>query len=159
MTAKGRSKIASEPAVRVSCVLPKATDSILVRMMAANPGIRRSGFAKALSAISESRVLYQRARAILPDGFEIGDGTVVIIEVADTHPIRAAKAGRIFDLWEELEEYGWELEVAVYDYMGGMVAKVPGWAYGRAREIAPPHCMDMTPAALHAYMEARAAQS
>jgi len=136
----------------------KATNRIIGRMMAANPGIRRSGFAKALAAISESRVLYQRARAILPDGFEIGDGVVTVIEVADTHPIRAAKAARIFELWEELEEYGWELEVAVYDYMGGMVAKVPGWTFGRACEIAPPNCMDMTPAALHAYLEAKAAQ-
>jgi hypothetical protein len=145
--------------VRVSCVPVKATDTILARMMAVNPAIRRGGFAKALAVISESRELYRYGRTILPDGYEIGDGVVTLIEVADTHPIRAAKAGRIAELADELDEYGWLLEVAVYDYMGGLVAKVPGWTYGRACQIAPPNCMDMTPAALHAYLEAKAAQS
>lgn len=137
----------------------KPTDAILSRLEAVNPCVRRSGFAKALRAISESRVLYEAARKILPDGFTIGDGTVTVIEVADTHPIRASKAERLSELAEELDEHGWLLEVAVYDYMGGLIAKVPGWAYGRALEIAPPNCMDMTPAAMYAYLEARAAQS
>lgn len=148
-----------ELSARVSRVLAKPTDQIIARMQAVRPWVRRRHFAKALSVVSDSRVLYAAARGIIPDAYEVADGVVTIFEVADTHPIRASKAERIADLFDELEEYGWELWVTVLDYMGGTTAHVPGWCYQRALEIAPANCMDMTPAALYAYLEAKACQS
>lgn len=146
---------ASGSTARASCVPAKTTARIVMRLQSTRPDVRDKGFAKALAAVSPCRDLYTMARGIIPDAYEVGDGVITIIEVADTHPIRAAKAERIAELWDELEEYGWELWVEVYDYMGGMTAKLPGWCYGRGLEIAPPNCMDLTPAALAAHMEAK----
>lgn len=124
---------------------------IIAGLQGRDARIQATGFAKRLRALSDSRYFYAAARAVLPDGFLLNDDAqeVVIYEVADTNPVRADKALKLAELDDELDEVGWSLRVVVLDYTGHVVAEVPGWAYHPAytSEVAPPNCMDLTPAA------------
>lgn len=134
---------------------------IISALKAKNPEVHDRGFAKALGKLSDSSLLQAAARAIIPDGYEMrhADCELVIYEVADTNPIRPAKAERIGELADEMDEACWSLRVVVLDYMGHVVADLPGWAYSEAytSDFAPDNCLDMTPAAKAAVRRARAA--
>lgn len=131
--------------------------AIVREMMQGDAEVRRDGFASAMRRLCDSASLYAAARAILPDAYRIADDEVILYEVADTNPIRPAKAQHIAELADEVDEIEMLLRVIVIDYTGHVIADTPGWAYGSSHtaDYAPNHCMDMTPAARAAYMDAR----
>lgn len=130
---------------------------IIAALQAADRRVSSGGFAKAIAA-AVSPLCRELARGIIPDGYLIDEDErqVVLYEVADTHPIRPAKADKIADLYDELEQEEWTLRVVVLDYTSHVVADVHGWAFGGwfTSRFAPPNCLDMTPAARAAADEA-----
>jgi hypothetical protein len=125
--------------------------AIIAALHLVDSRVQSKGFARRLSALSDSRHFRAATRGVLPDGFVVNEDAaqVVVYEVADTNPIRPGKAVRLAELADELDEIGWALLVVVMDYTGHVVAEVPGWAYEPAytEAYAPPNCLDMTPAA------------
>lgn len=132
---------------------PTRSKLIVRELVASDPGIRRTGFAAAMRALSDSAILAQAASGIVPDAFSVTGDEVILYEVADTHPIRSSKAQRIAILADEVDELGLLLRVVVIDYTGHVIADIPGWSYGASHtdEFAPASCMDMTPAARAVY--------
>jgi hypothetical protein len=114
--------------------------------------VRKSGFTKAVSALSDSSYFAAAAKGIVPDAYLLDhdERVVVMYEVVDTHPIRPKKADRIAELSDELDDIYWTLRVIVLDYTGHTVCDVPGWAFlaGYTQLFASPNALDMTPAAM-----------
>lgn len=142
---------ATESPERVSCVSVPVTHSkmVVAELMAGNPAIQYKRFSKALAVIPDSADVCAAAYGIVPDAYLIDEDAVTIYEVADTNPISRDKAARISNLYDELDDIGLDLRVIVLDYAGGMIADLPGWAYGPSltQQYAPENCRDMTPAA------------
>lgn len=128
-----------------------ASDLVVQRILERLPNARRTGFAKALSKLSDSRYFYEAAKAVVPDAYELRhyDSEVVIFEVVDTNPICDEKGDRIAELSDELDDIGWALRVVTLDYMGQVLHELSGWAYMSAytMAISPPGRKDKTPAA------------
>jgi len=140
--------------LRSSCVAVTPSKAIVASMMAANPNIRRIGFAATMRELFEWPEIGEIARTVIPDAFHVSQERreVTIIEVDDTHPIDALKASKIGDLADALLEEEWDLVVIVVDYAGTVRAAVPGWAFlpQYTSKYAPPGCRDFTPAAVAA---------
>jgi hypothetical protein len=128
------------------------SQQIIADMMAANPNVKRTGFAKAMREAFDWPEIGEIAGTIIPDGYHISHERreVTILEVDDTHPINELKASRIGDLADAMLEEEWDLVVIVVDYAGNITAAVPGWCYLHAytKPLTPPGCRDFTPAAI-----------
>ena len=129
-----------------------ASKRIVAALMKKDARIKKAGFAKALRALCDYQYFANAVKGIIPDAYLLDhdERVVVMYEVADTHPIRAAKADRIAELSDELDDIYWSLRVVVIDYTGHTVCEVPGWSFLAAytQLFASPAAMDMTPAAM-----------
>lgn len=55
---------------------------------------------------------------LIPDAYTLAHGLVIVYEVEDTHPVKGARLRDYLQLYKQLDDMDWELQVHVVSVTG-----------------------------------------